>query len=106
MPTTVRGWLQWLARCLQLLAAVLQIVHRVIATFLIQQTELQHTEAKTDAVTLRSRSDPPLTKSPGAILNSRRLASPNGVKGMESQKKSQHPCTIVDGPRPTAIDSG
>ena len=36
----------------QLLAPVLQIVHRVIATFLIQQAGLQRTEAHTGAVTL------------------------------------------------------
>jgi len=78
MPTTVRGWLQWLARCLfaappQLLAGVLQIVHRVIATFLIQQTELQRTE-ETGAVTLIQHFGSAGHKSPGAILNSRRLA--------------------------------
>jgi len=33
----------------------LQIVHRLIATFLIQQTGLQRTEAKTGAVTLIQR---------------------------------------------------
>jgi hypothetical protein len=36
----------------ELLAPVLQIVHRVIATFLIQQAGLQCTEAHTGAVTL------------------------------------------------------
>ena len=36
----------------QLLTPVLQIVHRVIATFLIQQTGFQRTEAHTGAVTL------------------------------------------------------
>ncbi len=39
----------------QLLAPVMQIVHRVIATFLIQQMGLQRTEAKTGAVTLIQR---------------------------------------------------
>ena len=39
----------------QLLAPVLQIVHRVIATFLIRQAGLQRTEAKTGAVTLIQR---------------------------------------------------
>jgi hypothetical protein len=39
----------------QLLAPVLQIVHRVIATFLIQQAGLQRTEAHTGAVTLIQR---------------------------------------------------
>jgi hypothetical protein len=35
------------------LAPVLQAVHRVIATFLIQPAGLKHTEAHTGAVTLR-----------------------------------------------------
>ena len=39
----------------ELLAPVLQIVHRVIATFLIQQAGLQRTEAHTGAVTLIQR---------------------------------------------------
>ncbi len=44
-------------RCLfaahpQLLAPVLQIIHRVISTFLIQQAGLKRTEADTGAVTL------------------------------------------------------
>ncbi len=39
----------------KLLAPVLQIVHRVIATFLIRQAGLQRTEAKTGAVTLIQR---------------------------------------------------
>jgi hypothetical protein len=39
----------------ELLAPVLQIVHRVIATFLIQQAGLQRTEAATGAVTLIQR---------------------------------------------------
>ena len=38
-----------------LLSSVLQIVHRVLSTFLIQQTGLQRTEAKTGAVTLIQR---------------------------------------------------
>ena len=38
-----------------LLAPVLQIVHRVIATFLIQQAGLKRTEAATGAVTLIQR---------------------------------------------------
>ncbi len=40
---------------LQLLAPLLRIVHRVIATFLIQQAGLQRTEAHTGAVTLIQR---------------------------------------------------
>ncbi len=36
----------------RLLAPVLQIIHRVIATFPIQQAGLQRTEADTGAVTL------------------------------------------------------
>ena len=36
-----------------MLAPVLQVVHRVIATFLIKQAGLKHTEAHTGAVTLR-----------------------------------------------------
>jgi putative transposase len=38
-----------------LLSSVLQIVHRVLSTFLIQQTGLERTEAKTGAVTLIQR---------------------------------------------------
>ena len=56
----VRQWvlsfpipLRWLfAAHPELLAPVLRIVHRVIATFLIQQAGLQRTEAHTGAVTL------------------------------------------------------
>jgi hypothetical protein len=39
----------------QLLSPVLQIVHRVISTFLIQQVELQRAEAHTGAITLIQR---------------------------------------------------
>ncbi len=39
----------------QLLAPVLQIVHRIIATFLIKQAGLKRTEAATSAVTLIQR---------------------------------------------------
>jgi putative transposase len=46
----------------QLLAPVLQIVHRVIATFLIKQAGLKRTEAHTGAVTLmRAILGPPPT---------------------------------------------
>ena len=38
-----------------LLSSVLQIVHRVLSTFLIQQTGLERTEAKTGAITLIQR---------------------------------------------------
>ncbi|MGH8480817.1 MAG: transposase zinc-binding domain-containing protein, partial [Gammaproteobacteria bacterium] len=38
-----------------LLSSVLQIVHRILSTFLIQQTGLERTEAKTGAVTLIQR---------------------------------------------------
>ena len=59
----VRQWvvsfpipLRWLfAAHPELLAPVLRIVHRVIATFLIQQAGLQRTEAHTGAVTLIQR---------------------------------------------------
>ncbi|MBA2593546.1 MAG: transposase [Gammaproteobacteria bacterium] len=59
----VRQWvlafpipLRWLfAAHPHLLSSVLQIVHRVLSTFLIQQTGLQRTEAKTGAVTLIQR---------------------------------------------------
>jgi hypothetical protein len=44
-----------LARGAQLLAHVLQMVHRVIATFLIQQAGLQRNEAHTGVVTLIQR---------------------------------------------------
>jgi hypothetical protein len=56
----VRQWvlafpipLRWLfAAHPELLAPVLRIVHRIIATFLIQQAGLKRTEAHTGAVTL------------------------------------------------------
>ena len=39
----------------QLLAPVVQVVHRVIGTFLIKQAGLKHTDASTGAVTLIQR---------------------------------------------------
>lgn len=62
-PVPVRQWVLsfpiplriLLAAHPQLLCAVLQIVHRVIASFLIKQSGLQRTEAHTGAVTLIQR---------------------------------------------------
>jgi hypothetical protein len=51
----------------QLLSPVLRVVNRAISSFLIK-------EAQTGAVTLIQRFGSAATKSPGAILNSRRLA--------------------------------
>ena len=57
-----------------LLSPVLQVINRAISTFLIKQAGLKRTEAQTGAVTLIQRFGSTATKSPGAILNSRRLA--------------------------------
>ena len=53
---------------------VLGIVYRTIATHLIKKAGYTKTTAHTGAVTLIRRFGSALTKSPGAILNSRRLA--------------------------------
>ncbi len=53
---------------------VLGIVYRCIATHLIKKAGFSCTAARTGAVTLIQRFGSALTKSPGAILNSRRLA--------------------------------
>jgi hypothetical protein len=62
---------------------VLGIVYRVIVTHLIKKAELTRKTARTGAVTLIQCFGSAHTKSPGAILNSRRLA-PKGVKGRDS----------------------
>ncbi len=53
---------------------VLGIVYRCIATHLTKKAGYTKTRAQTGAVTLIQRFGSALTKSPGAILNSRRLA--------------------------------
>jgi hypothetical protein len=57
-----------------LLSPVLQVINRAISTFLIKQAGLKRAAAQTGAVTLIQRFGSATTKSPGAILNSRRLA--------------------------------
>lgn len=57
-----------------IMSRVLGIVYRAIETHLIQQAGCTRATAKTDAVTLIQRFGSALTKSPGAILNSRKLA--------------------------------
>jgi len=57
-----------------LLSPVLQVINRAVSTFLIKQAGLTRAEAQTGAVTLIQRFGSAATKSPGAILNSRRLA--------------------------------
>jgi hypothetical protein len=66
-----------------IMGQVLGIVYRVIATHLIKKAGFTRKVAQTGAVTLIQRFGSALTKSPGAILNSRRLA-PKGVKGRDS----------------------
>jgi hypothetical protein len=46
-----------LAAQLQLLAPLLQVIHRIIATFLIKQAKLKRCQAGTGAVTLIQRFD-------------------------------------------------
>jgi hypothetical protein len=53
---------------------VLSIVYRCIATHLIKKAGFSRRTAQAGAVTLIQRFGSALTKSPGAILNSRRLA--------------------------------
>jgi hypothetical protein len=53
---------------------VLGIVYRCIATHLIKKAGFSRKTAQAGAVTLIQRFGSALTKSPGAILNSRRLA--------------------------------
>jgi len=57
-----------------IMGKVLGIVYRTIATHLIKKAGYTKTTAHTGAVTLIQRFGSALTKSPGAILNSRRLA--------------------------------
>ncbi len=57
-----------------LLSPLLRVINRAISTFLTQQAGLRRAEAQTGAVTLIQRFGSAATKSPGAILNSRRLA--------------------------------
>lgn len=56
---------------------VLGIVYRCIATHLIKKAGFSRKTVQTGAVTLIQRLGGALTKSPGAILNSRRL-TPKG----------------------------
>ena len=58
----------------QLLSPVLRLTYRAISTFLIKQAGLKRAQAATGAVTLIQRFGSAATKSPGAILNSHRLA--------------------------------
>jgi hypothetical protein len=53
---------------------VLGIVYRTLATHIIHKAGFSKSSAHTGAVTLIQRFGSALTKSPGAILNSRRLA--------------------------------
>jgi hypothetical protein len=53
---------------------VLRIVYRTLATPITKKAGYNKQTAKTGAVTLNQRFGSVLTKSPGAILNSRRLA--------------------------------
>jgi len=57
-----------------MMGRVLGIVYRCIATHLIKKAGFSRKAAQTGAVTLIQRFGSALTKSPGAILNSPRLA--------------------------------
>ena len=57
-----------------LMGKVLGIVYRTLATHIIHNAGFSNSSAHTGAVTLIQRFGSALTKSPGAILNSRRLA--------------------------------
>ena len=57
-----------------MMGRVLGIVYRCIATHPIKKAGFSRKAAQTGAVTLIQRFGSALTKSPGAILNSRRLA--------------------------------
>jgi hypothetical protein len=59
----------------QLMGRVLGIVYRAISAQLIQNAGFTRKSALSGAVTLIQRFRSALIKSPGAILNSRRLAS-------------------------------
>ncbi|MDQ3583372.1 MAG: hypothetical protein M3495_17960 [Pseudomonadota bacterium] len=63
----------------------MQIVHRVIATFLIQPTGLKRTEAQSGAVTLIQRFGSAAHKIAGSDFEQPQ-AGPNGVKGRDSPK--------------------
>jgi len=58
----------------KVMGRVLGIVYRCIATHLIKKAGFTRKTAQTGAVTLIQRFGSALTRSPGAILNSRRLA--------------------------------
>ena len=58
----------------EVMGRVLGIVYRCIATHLIKKAGFSRKTARTGAVTLIQRFGSALTKSPGAILNGRRLA--------------------------------
>jgi hypothetical protein len=62
-----------------IMGQVLGIVYRVIAGHLIKKAGFTRKTARTGAVTLIQRFGSALTKSPGAILNSHRLA-PKGCR--------------------------
>jgi len=69
-----RGSVTPLASRPEVMGRVLGIVYRCIATHLIKKAGFSRKTAQTGAVTLIQRFGSALTKSPGAILNSRRLA--------------------------------
>jgi hypothetical protein len=58
----------------QIMGKVLGIVYRTLATHITKKAGYNKQTAQTGAVTLIQRFGSALTKSPGAILNSRRLA--------------------------------
>jgi hypothetical protein len=77
------------ASYLQIMGKVLGIVYRTLATHITKKAGYNKQTAQTGAVTLIQRFGSALTKSPGAILNSRRLA-PNG-RGARRPKSFKYP---------------
>jgi hypothetical protein len=57
-----------------LMGKVLDIVYRILATHIIHKAGFSKSSSHAGAATLIQRFGSALTKSPGAILNSRRLA--------------------------------
>ncbi len=81
-----------------LLSPVLQVVNRAISSFLIKQAGLTRAQAATGAVTLIQRFGSAATKSPGAILNSRRLAPTGCRAGNARNNLNIHlHCLFLDG---------
>ena len=73
----------------QIMGKVLGIVYRTLATHITKKAGYNKQTAQTGAVTLIQRFGSALTKSPGAILNSRRLAPRSNLN---IHFHEAHPC--------------